>query len=101
MRRAPDVIHYSAEAWRSSKSRDFHRRARRGVRALPSTPLATSCRKGGDLPRLPRSQDFLSIPRRDRKAHLARELPRERRRIPDSCSISSDTPRSAATPRFR
>lgn len=40
VRRIPDVIHYSAEIWRSGKSRDFHRRARRrGAQHTP--PSAT------------------------------------------------------------
>lgn len=38
VRRIADVIHYSVEAWRSSKSRDFHRRARRRVRAYSPAP---------------------------------------------------------------
>lgn len=35
VRRILDVIHYSAEIWRSSKSRDFHRARRRGARHNP------------------------------------------------------------------
>lgn len=78
--RIPDVIHYSAEAWRSGKSRDFHRRASMRGAQLPLPPPCRPCTylsrrfpssKGGNLPRFPRSEDFLSISRPDRKAHSA------------------------------
>lgn len=69
VRRILDVIHYSAEIWRSSKSR---------FSSSPTKGCATSrrlspipCRKGGNLSPTPRSQDFLSISRQDRKARPA------------------------------
>lgn len=73
--------------------------------ALLRLLLSASCRKGGNLPRLPRSEDFLSIPHRDRKAHPAEErrsfFQHHRRIAPlDSYSISS-MPRATAMPRFR
>lgn len=83
--RIPDVIHYSVEAWRSGKSRDFHRRTpTRGAQPLVACLSRQFLSwKGGNLPRLPRSEDFLSISRQDRKAHPAARggyLPQYRRR---------------------
>jgi len=107
--RIPDVIHYSAEAWRSGKSRDFHRRA--STKGTQPRRLTSLCWfpswKGGNLLRLPRSEDFLSISRRDRKAHPAARGGA----LTSSVRIASsahtrfplyDTPRRfCAMPRFR
>lgn len=81
VRRIPDVILYSTKIWRSSKSRDFHRRIRR--KGAQHTPSAAShqfhVRRVAifplflDPPRFP-----LKITRRDRKARpavRAEELP--------------------------
>jgi len=38
-RKIPDVIHYSAEIWRSGKSRDFHRRVSMRVCTTIALPL--------------------------------------------------------------
>lgn len=62
-RRIPDVILYSTKIWRSSKSCDFHRRARRkGARRRSFRRLSPiPCQKGGNLPPIPTiPQDFLS-----------------------------------------
>lgn len=74
VRRIPDVILYSVKIWRSSKSRDFHRRTRRkgAQHTLPAASHQFHVRRVAIFPLLHDSPRFpLKITRRDRKARPA------------------------------
>lgn len=73
VRGIPDVILYSAKIWRSSKSRDFHRRTRRkGAHTPSATSHQFHVRRVAIFPLLHDPPRFpFKITRRDRKARPA------------------------------